>query len=69
MRITLLSTKTISSKDMEDPKIEAFVYNRFFVKSQVKLPQTASTECKDHRIKEIRCVLWQLSYPNPTTSP
>ena len=62
----LLSTEAIHIKDLEDPKIEAFVYGRFFVKNQVKLPQSASVELKNHCLKETRCVLWLLSNPVPS---
>ena len=70
MRKIVLSAKTIAIKDLEDPKIEAFVYNNsFFIKSQVTLPQCATTVCKDHSLKEIRSLLWHLSHPPPPTPP
>ena len=55
MRKIMLSAKTISVKDLEDPKIEAFVYNNsfffFFIKSQqVTLPQCVTIVCKDHSL-------------------
>jgi len=64
----LLGAKTISIKDLEDPEIEAFVYNRFFIKCQVTLPQSASIKCKDHRLEEIRNLLWHQFPSNPTTT-
>lgn len=55
---------------MEDPKIEAFVYNRFLFKSQVTLPQSASIECKDHGLeKKIDVSCGNNFTPNPTLFP
>lgn len=53
----MLSTKTIPIKNLEDPKIEAFVYNIFLIKSEVTLQQKASVMCQNHRLKEIRGLL------------
>ena len=49
----LLSTDTIPTKNLKDPKVETFVYNILFIKSQVTVQQRAPVVRQNHRIKEI----------------
>ena len=49
----LLSTDTIPTKNLKDPKVETFVYNILFIKSQVTVQQRAPVVRQNHRNKEI----------------